>query len=365
MSFLEIHSLNARDNIFVPWLYGAAGGDPRRFRELMQEQLRDLSALLSTRGVKYSSLKSALVPQSEGRQVVFLYEWFEHPPENYAIAFAREWLPLLRRKMRTTMQSGDLLAERRPDEEFESLVVRSDGLPINWSLQYAVYFSNFQLADIERFHAALKKLPRYRGYIDVTFASSVRDYLARCVTFSRIFSDSRIVVDHGPDEPVIGSEDPTGYPFEEFGYEVVRVIDTHAMTFLDYKIESDWTANSELDAKLSVAAVTGEEIDLDDTEVFVPPDKLDKYLLSAKHPDKRARMTGIGFAQITPEELEEVIRERLAMNYIFNLRMGQDGLTPSFSVPAEFEHQDGTPTRRLIALKWQAVERRISLVTMY
>jgi hypothetical protein len=233
MSFLEIHSLNARDNSLVPWLYEAVDEDPTQFRDLIQSHLGEAHALLATKRVRYPKLKSALVPQSDGRQVVFFYEWLEHPPENYAIAFSRAWLPLLRRNMRTTMQSGDLL-DNRPDDYLDSMVVRSDESPINWAVQYAVYFNNFQTADIERFHEALKELPRYRGYVDVTFGSQVRDYMAGCLTFARIFNDSRIVVGHGPDEPRVGSQDPTGYPFEEFGYEIVSIIDDVALTFLDY-----------------------------------------------------------------------------------------------------------------------------------
>lgn len=80
---------------------------------------------------------------------------------------------------------------------------------------------------------------------------------------------------------------------------------------------------------MSLAAVTGEEIDLNQTEVYVPPDKVNKYLLSTKHPDKRNRMVGIGFELITPAELEDVIRDQLVMNYVYNLLMGQDRIPGS------------------------------------
>jgi len=97
--------------------------------------------------------------------------------------------------------------------------------------------------------------------------------------------------------------------------------------------------------------------------VFVPPSKLEKYLLLDEA--KLKLMTSIGLQNVTPDELAGVIRDRLQENYVYDLRIADDGVTPLFAVSAEFEKPDGMLTRRLLALKYDHAKGRIALVSMY
>jgi hypothetical protein len=224
VTFESIHSINGRNNSLLPWLWeAAAGADPVAFQSDMQRTVQALSGMLAGRGVEYSSLKSALVPSGKKRQIAFLYDWYEHPPENYAIAFSRHWLPALRKDIRTSVLVGDLLGSDRPDFALDQKVQRADDAPIRWDTLFAVYFSSLSPTDVELLHTAMKKTPRYRGYLDVTFAGEVRNYLSRTLTFPQVIVGKKIITAHDDDDFVVGSQEPTGYPFAEHGYDVVTV----------------------------------------------------------------------------------------------------------------------------------------------
>jgi hypothetical protein len=118
---LGFHSLNARDNTLFHWLYSdAAKGDPQVFRDLLQEEARHVRVLLSSRNIDYEQLKSALIPTANGRQIAFLYDWWNDPSWNYAVEFAKRYLPHLRPELRTSVFQGDThpLYEAMPIQRF-------------------------------------------------------------------------------------------------------------------------------------------------------------------------------------------------------------------------------------------------------
>lgn len=358
----NIHTLNARDNAVLPWVASIFPEDPEGFRQEIQSELATVTKLLSSRRVKYSELKSSLVPTDKGLQVVFLYDWEDYTSSNYAVEFATHWLPLIRRTLRTSSKRGDLLFTDRPDALLDASVRRANGKQVKWSTQYAVYFSNLSQSDVDLLHSSLSAVPRYGGYIDVTLAGPVRNYIASCLTFGTIFHDGRVILSHGADEPYVSDEDPMRFPYKENGIEVVSFIDMFFYGFLDYKIESDDSSEFRVDVSLCLAAVTGEFINVNEAAVYVDPRKIEKYLLFEE--PKLRLMTSIGLGAVTQHELEVLVRERLQENYVYDLQTAVDG-TPKFAVSAEFEKPDGTTTRRLLALKYDASEKRIALVSMY
>jgi len=363
MTMTNLHALNGRDNSVLPWLWRNADGDPERFRADIQVSINHLTSLLSSRKVDYTSLKSTLIPPDGRRQVVFFYDWWEDDSWNYAVEFSKYWLPAIRATLRTSEKDGDLLDLARPDDLLNQQIVRVDDVDIRWSTQFAVYFNNLNDADVATLHNSMMGTPRYRGYVDVTFSGPIRNYLAGMLTFGKIFHDGRVILSHGADEPFVSDEDPVGYPYTEYGLEVVSLLDSYFYAFLDYKIESDSASEFRTDVSLSLAAVTGEIIDLEDVEIFVHTNKLDKYLLVDV--DKLRLMTSIGMATVTPEELANTILERLLENYVYDLKIAGDGLTPTFAVSAEFEKPDGAIARRLLALKYDSAQQHIALVSMY
>jgi len=360
-----LHTLNARDNSLVHWLYsGYAGSDPQNFREAIQGEVGNLRGLLESKSVKYEDLKSALVPSREGRQIVLLYDWLDDGAWNYAVAFARLYLPLLRKTLRTSMLHGDLhdMGGPIPVEALERELVRSQSHPINWQTQYAVYFSNLRDEDVALLHTSLKAAPRYSGYLDVSRAGPVRDFLNRTVAHEWVMAGEKILLDHGPDEPHVSDQDPVGFDLPTFGYEVVSLIDFYFTGFLSYKIEAAEAFQAADDRALTLAAATGALIDVESVSVVVPPSKLEKYLL--RDENKLRLMTSIGLQDVSADQLSQIIRTKLLQSYLYDFRYAPDG-TPLFAVSAEFEKPTGGIARRLLALKFDITRNAVSLVSMY
>jgi hypothetical protein len=177
-----------------------------------------------------------------------------------------------------------------------------------------------------------------------------------------VINGRKVLMNHGGDDPFIGEEDPVGFGLSEFGFEVVSLIDPYYAGFLSYKIEASNAQQAEDDRILTLAAITGQVIDVKSVEVVVPQDKLDKYLL--RDENKLRLMTNIGLRNVSAGDLAEIIKDKLLRNYIYDFRFAPDG-TPLFAVAAEFEKPDGGLVRRLLALKHDRERAAISLVTMY
>ncbi|MBT2585378.1 hypothetical protein [Arthrobacter sp. ISL-95] len=362
---LGFHVVDARDNALMHWIFfKVAKSDPRLFQQSMQAEAKLIRELLSSRGIRYEDLKSSLVPTDDGIQAVFLYDWWGDESWNYAVAFANKYLPVLRKNLRTSMLHGDLHDMRgtMPVEALEAALVSHRPRTINWQTQYAVYFNNLKKSDVASLHEELSHEPRYVGYIDVTFAGAVRNFLAHTLASQWVICGSKIILSHGADDPFVGQDDPVGFALPKYGYEVVSLMDSYFTGFFSYKIEATSAPQAGDDRILNLAAVTGELIDLRASQVFVHPDKLDKYLL--REENKLRLMTSIGLRDVTPNELASLVKNRLLQSYIYDLRFAVDG-TPLFAVTAEFEKPTGGLTRRLLALKYDRATQLVSLVTMY
>lgn len=362
---LGFHVLNARDNALMPWIFFEyAKSDPQLFQRTMQEEAKRIRGLLASRGIGYEELKSSLAPTRDGTQAVFLYDWWQEPSWNYAVAFAKKYLPRLRRDLRTSVLHGDLDDRHvaMPILAMEDALVKARPQPVNWHTQYAVYFNNLRPSDVASIHRLLSDEARYAGYIDVSFAGPVRNFIERKMTPLWIIDGRKAILTHGGDDPAVSNEDPVGFDLPACGYEVVSLVDTYFACFLSYKIEATDARQAAEDRILNLAAITGELIDTESAKVLVHPDKLDKYLL--RDENKLRLMTNIGLQDVTPDELASVVEAKLSQSYIYDLRYAENG-TPLFAVAAEFEKPNGGLTRRRLALKHDQGQRVISLVTMY
>ena len=360
---MNIHTFNARDNTLFPAVYELSGKDPAKFRSMVLREIEGLDARLRESGVEYSELKSALIP-SGGRQVVFFYDWLGMT-SNYAVAFAEGYLPLLGGELTTSVLAGDThfreISQGAARFYAEGLI-QPAAREVNWDTQYAVYFSNLSQQDADRIHLGLSKLSRYTGYVDVTHAGAARDGVAVSLPPRWVIRKGVIVSNHGPDGEPVDAIDLIGFEVSRFGFRMVSVVDHLYLGFLSYKVETDVFPWASGDREMTLAVAAGQSIAESDLSVHVPRDKLDKYLLS--NPDKLLRMTEAGLADVTPEELSTIIKDKVQGTYIYGLKEASDG-TPLFAVSAEFTSLDGGVTRRLIALKYDRANQRISLTTMY
>lgn len=357
------HIVNARDNALVEWIFSEyAHGDPAKFRLAMQAEAANLSEALRSRNVTYEELKSALIPTPDRRQIVFLFDWRDYPG-HYGVHFARQVLPHLRKTLRCSVLVGDLLEASQPlpiDSFRGHLTYASE--PIEWRAVYGMYFTNLLDSDVEALHLALDSEPRYRGFLDSTFESRTRDYMANTLVSRWVISGNRVIVSHGFDAPRASNVDLVGYGLTDFDYEVVSLDDHYFTTFMSYKIEARQVFQAAEDRALSLACVAGELVDIENVDINVPSAKLEKYLLVNE--SKLKLMTSIGLGDVTPDQLENIIRLKLSRGYIYDLRIAT-GDTPTFAVSTEFARQDGTPARRLIALKYDRDNKSINLVSMY
>jgi hypothetical protein len=132
---------------------------------------------------------------------------------------------------------------------------------------------------------------------------------------------------------------------------------------LQYKIEADDAPDNLNDLKYSLAAIAGASVDLDNLEIEVDSRKVGDYLL--KDLPKLNLMRSLGLEAVTADELAIVVSDRLRKNYVYDLRLGADGVTPTLAVSGEFTKADGSKTRRLIALRHDSSTGGIALVSMY
>ena len=77
-------------------------------------------------------------------------------------------------------------------------------------------------------------------------------------------------------------------------------------------------------------------------------------------------MRRAGLADLTKAELVAAIREKLRMNYLYNMEWVDEPThqLSKFNIMLEFPRQDGHPERMVVALGYQPAERVLRLLTV-
>ncbi|RYX80139.1 hypothetical protein EON73_05705 [bacterium] len=328
----------------------------------IQRLFQDLLSTLVKKKISYQDLKSALVPRSDRNEIAFVFDTALIESSWYGYEVFKILIPLLEKDSSNSILCGDYIGEERFREFLKSIFfahiqAHKNVNYLHHGLFYIVYINNLSDKHFSKLKEGLNTFEGYVGYFDLNYASPIKTFLSTILT--RPFLKSKNTILNASE----GNEDVnmTGYPFEPNGYKVKGVDELCYGLFLSYKIEREIFSGYETDTLFSLNAITENVLDISDFELLIEENKLE-YLLKEKADNlKRA-----GMANFSTQELEQLIKNKIRSNYIYNLSYLSDFKTTKFNILIETPRTDNNiPMKLTVALEYKALEKTLRLITMF
>lgn len=362
--FQAIFTLNARDNVMLEVIRDHFNLTHSVMHREIQEMLLATQDALASKEIRYADLKSALVPRVDHNEAGFLFDSQCIASDWYGLEVAKKMLPLFDHRTTQSVLCGDLIGKdqnRIFDILDESLILSRSFDFVHGNGLYCVYVNNLSDTTLKKFHLDLGEFPAYVGVIPATFSSRAKTFLSMTLTNSYLKHRNFIIMGHEDDCPIEENVNMLGYPFEKFGYTIRSLQSSHFELFLSYKIEREVFPGFEVDTEMSLNAVTDEVLPLADFRI---------YLETAKHgylkSKKRGKLEKAGIAQLSLNELAQLIKSKIAANYIYNLEYLEEHNVVKFNLMIEIPRTDGGfPTRILVAMEYLPLTKTLRVITLH
>jgi len=361
-----IYTLNSRGNVMLPTLREHfAWTDAQAFREI-QHFHRDLLDILRAKRIDYASLRSALTPQPTKHEAAFLFD--EHrcdktlaPGVDCTDALFRALDP----KTTHSILGGELADDR--DEIARPLLARSAVVAKDLDFKhpcfcYVLYVNNLSAGSVAVIDGKLRANKAYLGYVPCTYASLAKTFVSMRLVHLMIKQGGTVILGHEDDRPNIENCNLHLHDYTALGLRMKSLQSMYFSTFLSYKPEQMFLQESDDDLEIALRSMSEEVAPLAEFTVVIGDDKFDKYLKTAK----LGKLRRAGLDGLTKAELEAAIREKLRMNYLYNMEWVDEDThrLSKFNIMLEFPRQGGPPERTVVVLEYRPAERILKLITM-
>ena len=359
-----IHTIEARGNITLEVIRDYFGLSEASMQNEIQGAHRKTIGILKSKGISYPELRTSLVPRTDRFEAGFLFDTQEIKSSWYGLEVMKEILSLLGNKSNHSVLCGDLIGR---DQDLiyqllkESLILHRDFIFVHGTLLYCVYINNLSETKITNFHKHLSSYPPYIGYIPCTYTSRIKTFLSTILVHSFLKNDNRIIMGHADDLSNDNNVNTAGYPFEDFGLNIFSLQSLYFGLFLSYKIECPVYPGMEIDTEISLNAISTQVIPLNEFSIHID-DKKFKYLKN----EKSGKLTKAEINNYSRKELSDLIKNKIASNYIYNLHCMSEHGVSKFNVLLEIPRiTGGHPTRLLAALEYKPEAKILRLITLH
>lgn len=359
-----IFTLDARDNVMLEVIRDYFKLTNPVVRREIQAMHRAMVEALTSKGLTYSKLRPALVPQSDRHEVGFIFDSQCIDSSWYGLEVARVLLPLLDKRTTQSVLSGDLLGNNQElifDILDESLVLSRSFTFVHGTSLYCMYINNLSDAALKKLHAELAKFSAYVGYIPATFSSRAKTYLSTILVNSFLKNRHRIIMGHEDDRPNTENVNIIGYPFDDFGCKVFSIQSSYFDLFLGYKIERAVYPGFEVDTEMAINAVSDNVLPLEGFTVSLDEAK-HAYLLSKKG----GKLKKAGIVDLERKALAALIKAKVNASYIYNLVYLEEYDVIKFNLTIEVPTGDREyPTRLTAAIEYLPENRVLRVITLH
>lgn len=335
---------------------------PRMRREI-QALHNETIEILNSKGIKYESLRAALVPNMDRQEAALIFDSTECKSGLYGREIFEHLLPLLEPRSTQSILVGDLLGK---DPQFavdiirESMVLSRSLTFKHSSLLYCVYINNLTVASLQRLHQGLASFPAYVGHIPTTFGSRAKTYISLSVVSFILKTGKTLIVAHEGDRSNSENINITFYPLEDFGYKVASLQDLYFSIFLAFKIERPSFKGFQVDTELALNAISDEVALFDNFTVLLDEAKYG-YLLN----QKLGKLKKAGLNTADRDYIAALIQSKLSSNYIYNLCYLAEHDVMKFNLMLEIQRFGGYPTRMTAALEYLPDDQALRVITLH
>ncbi|MCE2486350.1 MAG: hypothetical protein J4F42_12610 [Desulfurellaceae bacterium] len=106
-----IYTLNARSHEMLESMRNYFKIGPARMQHEIQGLLAQTKEILASKGIKYSALKSALVPDPKRREIALVFDTLNMQESWYGFPIYRALMPLLSRQSNYSILAGDYIGD--------------------------------------------------------------------------------------------------------------------------------------------------------------------------------------------------------------------------------------------------------------
>ena len=361
-----IFTLDARDNILLETITGYFNLNENQVYDEINGAFRECISILNKKGINYQDLKNALIPSSDRNEIALVFDIEKIESSWYGLPVFENILPLLNKQSSNSVLSGDyigddLLSEKLRLSFIEEIISDKEIDYLHHSQFYIVYINNLSDKMVETINDGLKQYYPYVGYFALTYTSFIKTYLSTILV--RLFVKCKTIIIAGHEDDRSNDEDVnmSGYPFEKNGYKCKSLQSIYYDLFLSYKIERKVFEGFQSDTAFSINAISKNVFDISDFNLLVEEKKLE-HLLKAKE----ANLKRAGVTNLTLEEVEELIKNKISNNYIYNLTFLKQYNTLKFDILVETTRADNNnPVKLTVGLEYKPEDKTLRLITMF
>ena len=358
-----IFTLDARDNVMLEVVRdGLKLSTSEIGKEIVSLHLAT-QKILASKGIPYLELRSGLVPSTDHNEAAFMFDR-GHMQSNYGFEVAHAILPILDKRTTQSVLCGDLICN---DLSYIPRIMKESLVPArafdfkDSNALYCVYINNLTDGAIQDLHSRLVNFPAYIGYVPTTFATEMKTFLSTMLVHAFLKHKSKVIMGHEDDRSIEENVNMAGYPFTQFGYEILSLPSMYFDIFLGYKIERAVYPGFAVDTEMALSAISNKVIPLRDCVVFLEEAK-HGYLLAKK----LGSLQKAEIDDLERTDLEELIKSKIALSYIYNLNYSEKYDVAKFNLMLEVPRSSGGyPTRLLVSLEYIPQEKILRVLTLY
>lgn len=325
----------------------------------ISEELELLKRRLEMKRISYTDLKGALIPNQDKDmyETCFVFDRIQVPNGGCGRYIFEHIIPLMDGKSVYSILHGDYVDVTNGRNGIQKQLKNALEENLHWYNEsvyqsseqyYLVYFNRLTKGQRDKIAEGLKAFPWFTGYIDTTYNSFFKTYIAGVLANIGIKCKKKIIASHPFDYKDEENVNMLGYPFEQFGYEYISINDMSFNSFLCYKIEKSFSDRK--DVSFSFNALFPRFDSMDKIHLEVKDEKWDKYLTN-KEKGKGELLERLGFKEMDKERFTDLIYRKICSNYLYNLRKNEYG-DYLFNICAELETIHGSLRKTTIALKY-------------
>ena len=360
------HTLNARDNMRLERMRDSLLIGPASMRHVIEDLLAQTERILASKGIQYSDLKSALVPNLKRREIALVFDWLNMQESLYGHRIFRELIPHLLKLSNHSILAGDYVGRNDVQDLLHEFFCESvqQVKNVEWhdsNQFFIVYINNLTDNMISTLPNKLAGFEPFVGFADMTFASRFKLYLSTILLNICIKHKKTVLMGHEDDRDNQEDVNILRYPWSDFGYTCRSLQSQYFDPLLSYKIERPVLLGFESDTGLSINAVSANPLPITDFQVRIDEDKF-KHLAN----EKKGTIKRMGLFESDRSRLRDMISERLSSSYIYNMEHDDQYKITKFNLILEIHPTNGTrPQRVLVSLEYVSAERCLRLITLY
>jgi len=365
VTFDTIHTIDARDNVLLDVMQEGFALSSLGVRRAIRAAADDVIAILESKGIAYSDLKSALTPQKDKHEAVWFFDRMAIEDTWYGRSVHDAVLACIDRSGPHSILHGDLLGSPQQQSWLESQV-RAHLVPsgnkwewIDSRQLFCIYVNNLSGPMIQCMHARLTHARAFVGYADTTLKSPLKVLLSLVLPQAYLLHGDVALQAHADDLPSATNENTLGYPFERHGYRCRSIGESLAGLLLSYKIERPVLPGFETDTRHSLTAISDSPRDLESTDIVIEPAKLNYLAQNKAGSIELITRLSRGF------DLTQLIKSKLRSNYIYSLAFSAAFDVAKFNIMLEVGTDSEKPARFLAALEYRPTENTVRLITLY